>query len=58
VEGSEYNKESSMSVKKVLTGELAPRYRKTDKKKKTSLLDGFIQQIGYNRKYAPRLLTH
>jgi hypothetical protein len=41
-----------------LTGELAPQYRKADKKKKTSLLDGVIQQTGYNRKYALPLLTH
>jgi hypothetical protein len=58
MEGSEDNRELSMSVKKALTGELAPQYRKANKKKKTSLLDGFIQQTDYNRKYAPPLLTH
>jgi hypothetical protein len=48
----------SLSVKKALTGELAPPYRQADKKKKTTLLDGCIQPTDSNRTYALHLLTH
>jgi hypothetical protein len=47
-----------LSVKQALTGELAPRYRTAGKTEKTKILDGFIRQTGYNRKYALHLLTH
>jgi hypothetical protein len=48
----------SLSVKQALTGELAPHYRTAGKKEKTALLDQFVRQTGYNRKYALHLLAH
>jgi hypothetical protein len=48
----------SMSVKKALTGNLASQYRQAHRKEKSKMSGGFIRQTGYNRKYAPRLLTH
>jgi hypothetical protein len=47
----------SMNVKKALTGELAPHYRKAGKKEKSKILDEFVRQTGYNRKYALHILT-
>jgi hypothetical protein len=46
-----------MKVKQALTGELAPQYRRAGKKEKTKILDEFIRQTGYNRKYALHILT-
>jgi hypothetical protein len=46
----------SMKVKQALTGELAPHYRRAGKKK-SKMLDEFVRQIGYNRKYALHILT-
>jgi hypothetical protein len=45
-------------MKQTLTGNLAPHYRQAGKKEKTKILDEFIRQTGYNRKYALHLLTH
>jgi hypothetical protein len=39
------------------TGDIAPRYRQSDKKGKSRILDEFVQATGYNRKYAPHILT-
>jgi hypothetical protein len=46
-----------LNMKKALTGELAPQYRKAGKKEKSKMLDEFIRHTGYNRKYALHLLT-
>ena len=58
MEGSEVHMGLSMSVKKALTGELAPQYRRAGKKEKSKMLDEFVRQTGYNRKYALHMLTH
>jgi hypothetical protein len=58
MEGSEGNMGLPLSVKKALTGKLAPQYRRASRKEKSKMLDGFIRQTGYNRKYALHLLTH
>ncbi|MDR1985794.1 MAG: transposase, partial [Treponema sp.] len=47
-----------LNMKKALTGELAPQYRKAGKKEKSKMLDEFVRHTGYNRKYALHLLTH
>jgi hypothetical protein len=47
-----------MKVKQALTGELAPHYRRAGKKEKSKMLDEFVRQTGYNRKYALHILTH
>jgi hypothetical protein len=47
----------NMKEKQAWTGEIAPRYRRSGKKEKTRILDGFVQATGYNRKYAPHILT-
>ena len=48
----------SMSVKKALTGEYAPRYRQAEsRKRKTEILDEYIRLTGYHRKYAMALLA-
>jgi hypothetical protein len=44
-------------MRKVLTGNLASAYRQSDGKGKTRMLDEFVRQTGYNRKYALHLLT-
>jgi hypothetical protein len=46
-----------LNMKKALTGELAPQYRKAGKKEKSKMLDEFVRHTGYNRKYALHLLT-
>jgi hypothetical protein len=56
--GSEDVMGLSMNVKKALTGELAPQYRRAGKKEKSKMLDEFVRQTGYNRKYALHMLTH
>jgi hypothetical protein len=48
----------SMSVKKALTEELAPHYRRADKKEKTKILDEYTRQTGYHRKYAMYILIN
>jgi hypothetical protein len=50
--------ELTMKEKQALTGKQAPRYRQSDKKTKTKILDKFVQATGYNRKYALHILTH
>jgi hypothetical protein len=57
MEGSEDCMGLSMSVKKALTGELAPHYRKAGKKEKTKILDEYTRQTGYHRKYAMQILS-
>jgi hypothetical protein len=47
-----------MQERRVLTRELAFRYRKADKAGKKRILDEFTQTSGYHRKYAITLLTH
>jgi hypothetical protein len=47
-----------LNMKQALTGELAPHYRRAGKKEKSKMLDEFVRQTGYNRKYALHLLTH
>jgi hypothetical protein len=47
-----------LNMKKALTRELAPQYRKAGKKEKSKMLDEFGRHTGYNRKYALHLLTH
>jgi hypothetical protein len=48
----------TLQQKQAWTGEFAPRYRQSDKKEKTRILDEFVQATGYNRKYALHILTH
>jgi hypothetical protein len=47
-----------MKEKQILIGRQVPRYRRVNKKTKTKILDGFVEAAGYNRKYAPHILTH
>jgi hypothetical protein len=47
-----------MREKKSLTRETCGRYRKSEKKGKTTILDEFCQATGYNRKYALHLLAN
>jgi hypothetical protein len=47
-----------LNMKQALTGELVPQYRREGKKEKSKMLDEFIRQTSYNRKYALLLLTH
>jgi hypothetical protein len=44
-------------MRKVLTGNLASEYRQSDRKEKTKMLDEFVRQTGYNRKYALHMRT-
>jgi hypothetical protein len=46
-----------MRVKKALTEELAPHYRRAGKKEKTKILDEYTRQTGYHRKYAMQILA-
>jgi len=46
----------TMRQKKAVTKELRDRYRKSSKKEKTMILNGFIQLTGYNRCYACQAL--
>ena len=48
----------TMKDKKALTQELAKRYRRSDRKQKTAILDEFIKTTGYRRKYAIHLLAN
>jgi hypothetical protein len=57
MEGSEGVMGLPMDVKKALTRELAPQYRRAGKKEKSKMLDEFVRQTGYNRKYALHMLT-
>ncbi|MDP7269460.1 MAG: transposase family protein [Pirellulales bacterium] len=47
-----------MKDKKALTQELARRYRRSDRKRKTAILDEFVKTTGYQRKYAIHLLAN
>jgi len=46
----------TMRQKKAVTRELRGRYRKSSKKEKSIILNGFIQLTGYNRCYACQVL--
>jgi hypothetical protein len=48
----------SKRSKQELTKEIHPRYLKAGKAEKTRILDEFIANTGYHRKYAIRLLKH
>ena len=48
----------TMKDKKALTQELARRYRGSDRKQKTTILDEFVSTTGYRRKYAIHLLAN
>ena len=48
----------TMKDKKALMQELAKRYRRSDRKQKTAILDDFIKTTGYRRKYAIHLLAN
>jgi|TARA_B100001971_G_C18188214_1_gene536950 hypothetical protein len=48
----------TMKDKKALTQELARRYRRSDRKRKTAILDEFVKTTGYQRKYAIHLLAN
>ncbi len=48
----------TMKDKKALTQELARRYRRSDRKHKTAILDEFVKTTGYRRKYAIHLLAN
>lgn len=47
-----------MKSRQALTNETAKRYRRASKKDKTRILDEFIANTGYNRKYALHILTN
>ncbi len=46
-----------MRQKKAVTRELRDRYRRSSKKEKSIILNGFIQLSGYNRCYACQVLN-
>jgi hypothetical protein len=46
-----------MNERKALTREVCARYRQATKKDKTAILDEFVKNTGYNRKYALRQLN-
>jgi hypothetical protein len=46
-----------MGERKALTREVAGRYRAASKKEKSAILDEFVKNTGYNRKYALRVLN-
>ena len=48
----------SMQQKKALTREVSKRYQKAGKKEKSIILDEFIKNTGYNRKYALHILAN
>jgi hypothetical protein len=48
----------NMKEKQALTRETCVRYRKSEKKGKTKILDEFCESTGYNRKYALHLLAN
>jgi hypothetical protein len=48
----------SMCERKAVTAQLAPKYRKAGKKKKSEMLNQFVELSGYNRKYAIFLLQN
>jgi hypothetical protein len=47
----------TLQTKQALTGKQASRYRQSDRKTKSKILDEFVQATGYNRKYALHILT-
>jgi hypothetical protein len=48
----------TMAQEKALADVISPRYRKSGKAKKSTILDEFCQSTGYTRKYAITLLRH
>jgi hypothetical protein len=50
--------ELSMKEKKSVTRVTAPRYRRAKKAEKTVILDEYLENTGYNRKYAIHLLAN
>ena len=48
----------SMRERQAVTAQLAPKYRQAGKKKKSEMLDQFVELTGYNRKYAIFLLQN
>ena len=47
-----------MGQKKALTREVSKRYQKAGKKEKTIILNEFVENTGYNRKYALHILAN
>ena len=50
--------ELSLKERQKLTAVTAKKYRTADKRKKTKILDTFIEQTGYGRKYAIHILAN
>jgi len=50
--------ELTLKERRKLTRVTAGRYRKAAKRKKTAVLDTFVEQTGYERKYAIHLLAN
>jgi len=50
--------ELDLETRKKITTAKAQRYQKADKKSKTRILDEFVQDTGYNRKYALHILAN
>ena len=48
----------SMQEKKALTREVCKRYQKAEKKEKTEVLNEFVKNTGYHRKYALHILAN
>jgi len=48
----------SLAARRELLKNVAPRYRHSPRAEKTSILNEFVQNTGYHRKYAIRLLRH
>jgi hypothetical protein len=46
----------TMREKQAVTSQMAPKYRQARKKKKSEMLDHFLELTDYNRKYAIFLL--
>lgn len=46
-----------MAIRKALTDEQASRYRASTYRERKRILDEFVKQVGYNRKYASHLLS-
>jgi hypothetical protein len=56
--GSESTMGLTMKEKQSLTRTTCTRYRKSDRKEKSAILNEFCQSTGYNRKYALHLLAN
>jgi hypothetical protein len=47
----------SLKARRELLAAVSPRYRQALSREKERILDGFVQNTGYHRKYAIKMLT-